>query len=59
MIEMSNRCFVLAGFLAILCTFEVMRRLSKNLEIKFPVCVTTVVCFILLIAGTVLSGFNI
>ena len=34
MIEMSNRCFVLAGFLAILCTFEVMRRLSKNLEIE-------------------------
>lgn len=58
MIEMSNKCFVLAGFLTTMCTLEVVRRLRKNQEVKFPVCFTTAVCLVLLTIGLITTYLN-
>lgn len=55
---MSNKCFILAGFLTIMCTLEVVRRLRKNQEVKFPVCFTTAVCLVLLTIGLITTYLN-
>lgn len=56
--EMSDKCFFLAGFLAIMCCVEVVRKLHENQEIKFPICLTFVACTLLLVAGTTLTLLN-
>ena len=56
--NMSNKFFVLAGLLAILCTVEVVRRLRKNQEIKFHILLTTATSTLLLIAGIALNFMN-
>ena len=55
---MSNKCFMLAGLLTILCTIETVRRLRKAQDVKFPILLTVVICTVLLVAGMVLTYIN-
>lgn len=55
---MSNKCFILAGLLTILCTIETVRRLRKAQDVKFPIVLTTTACILLLVTGMVLNFTN-
>ena len=55
---MSNKCFLLAGLLTILCTIETVRRLHKAQDVRFPILITVCSCTILLAAGMVLTFMN-
>ena len=52
---MSNKCFLLAGFIAIIGSLEVMYRLRCMQEVKTPICLTVLSCTMLLTIGVVLS----
>ena len=55
---MSNKCFILAGLLAVLCAIEVVRRLRKAQDVRFPILITVCSCTILLATGMVLTYMN-
>lgn len=52
---MSEICFILAGFTALVGACLVLDR-AKNLQnVKIPIFLTIGVCIILLVAGTILA----
>ena len=52
---MSNKCFLLAGTIAIIGAIEVIRRVKRMQDVKAPIFLTIGSCVLLLVAGTILS----
>ena len=51
---MSNKCFLLAGTIAIIGAIEVIRRVKRMQDIKAPIFLTMGSCVLLLVAGIIL-----
>ena len=56
---MSEICFILAGFTALVGACLVLGRAKNLLDVKIPGFLTMAVCTILLVAGTILAWSNI
>ena len=52
---MSNKCFLLAGTIAIIDAIEVIRRARRMQDVKAPIFLTMGSCVLLLVAGIILS----
>lgn len=52
---MSNKCFFLAGIVAIIGAIEVIRRARRMQDVKAPIFLTMGSCVLLLVAGIILS----
>ena len=52
---MSEKCFILAGFTALVGACLVLDRAKNLQDVKIPIFLTMVVCTILLVAGTLLA----
>ena len=52
---MSNKCFLLAGAIAIIGAIEVIRRVKRMQDIKAPIFLTIGSWVLLLVAGTIRS----
>lgn len=52
---MSEICFILAGFTALVGAFLVLDRARNLQDVKIPIFLTIGVCTILLIAGIILA----
>ena len=56
---MSEICFILAGFTALVGACLVLGRAKNLQDVKIPVFLRMAVCTILLVAGTILAWSNI
>ena len=56
---MSEICFILAGFTALVGACLVLGRAKNLQDVKIPIFLTMAVCTILLVAGTILAWSNI
>ena len=56
---MSEICFILAGFTALVGACLVLDRAKNLQDVKIPIFLTMAVCTILLVAGTILAWSNI
>ena len=52
---MSEKCFILAGFTALVGACLVLDRAKNLQDVKIPIFLTMAVCTILLVAGTLLA----
>ena len=52
---MSEICFILAGFTALVGACLVLARAKNLQDVKIPIFLTIGVCTILLVAGTILA----
>lgn len=52
---MSDKCFFLAGIVAIIGAIEVIRRARRMQDVKAPIFLTMGSCVLLLVAGIILS----
>lgn len=52
---MGDKCFFLAGAVAIIGAIEVIRRVRRMQDIKAPIFLSVGSCVLLLIAGVILS----
>ena len=52
---MSEKCFILAGFTALVGACLVLDRAKNLQDVKIPIFLTMAVCTILLVAGTILA----
>lgn len=52
---MSNKCFLLAGIIAIIGAIEVIRRFRRMQDVNAPIFLTMGSCVLLLVAGIILS----
>ena len=52
---MSEICFILAGFTALVGACLLLDRAKNLQDVKIPIFLTMVVCTILLVAGTLLA----
>ena len=52
---MSEKCFFLAGIVAIIGAIEVIRRARRMQDVKAPTFLSMGSCVLLLIAGVILS----
>ena len=52
---MGNKCFLLAGIIAIIGAIEVIRRVRRMQDVKDPIFLTIGSCVLLLVAGIFFS----